>query len=76
MYRWWILSLISYLLAHWQFLASGQTSLDWHQAAQEARDELFPQEVLACFLKEAKRIQPVMAQLGVAVNISRIPVAA
>lgn len=53
MYRWWILAFISYLLAHWQFLVSKKTTLDWQKAAQDACDQLFPQEVLACFLQEA-----------------------
>ena len=76
MYRWWILSLIAYLLAHWHFLDSEQTTLDWQQAAQEARDALFPQEVVAYFLQESKRIQPILAKLGISVNIGRVPVAA
>ena len=76
MYRWWVLSFISYLLAHWQFLDTEQTTLDWKQAAQAARDQLFPQEVLACFLQESERIQPIMAKLGISINISRVPVAA
>ena len=76
MYRWWILSLISYLLTHWHFLDSRQTNLDWQQAAQEARDDLFPQEVVACFLQESKRIQPILAKLGISINIGRVPVSA
>jgi hypothetical protein len=76
MYRWWMLAFISYLLAHWQFLDSEQTTLDWQKAAQDACDQLFPQEVLACFLQEAQRIQPIMEQLGISINISRIPVSA
>lgn len=76
MYRWWILSLISYLLTHWHFLASEQPLLDWQQAAQDARDHLFPQEVVACFLQESKRIQPILAKFGISINIGRMPVAA
>jgi hypothetical protein len=40
MYRWWLLVLVSYLLAHWQFLASEHSSLDWQAAAQQARQQL------------------------------------
>ena len=76
MYRWWILALISYLITHWHFLASEQTTLDWQRAAQEARDELFPQEVLACFLHESKRIQPILDKLGISLNLTRVPVSA
>ena len=76
MYRWWILTFISDLLAHWQFLASEQTTLDWQQAAHQARQQWFPQEVLACFLHELADIQSVLAELGIAITVARIPVAA
>jgi hypothetical protein len=76
MYRWWILSCIIYLLAHWQFLSSGQTTLDGQQAAHQARQQLFPQEVLSCFLHDLNQVQPILAQLGVVITVSRVPVAA
>ena len=76
MYRWWILAFISYLLAHWQFLASQQTVLDWQQAAQQARQQWFPQEVLACFLHELAEIRPVLTELQIEVTVTRTPVAA
>ena len=75
MYRWWLLGFISYLLAHWQFLASEQTTLDWQQAAQKARQTLFPQEVLACFLQELADVRPTLAELGVVITVARVPVA-
>lgn len=76
MYRWWILSFISYLLAHWQFLAFQQTTLDWQQVAHQARQQLFPQEVLACFLHELTDTRAVLAKLGISITVARIPVAA
>lgn len=76
MYRWWILAFVSYRLAYWQFLASEQTTLDWQQAAHQARQQLFPQEVLACFLHELDDIRPVLANLGIDITVARIPVAA
>lgn len=75
MYRWWILTFISYLLAHWQFLASEQTTLDWQQAAHQARQQLFPQEVLAGFLQELADVQPILAELGINITPVRVPVA-
>ena len=75
MYRWWLLAVVGYLLAHWQFLASGEATLDWQAAAQTARRQLFPQEVLACFLKEVEQVRPILASLGRTINISPIPVA-
>jgi hypothetical protein len=76
MYRWWILAFISYLLAHWQFLTSGHATLDWRQAADQARQQWFPQEVLACFLQDLAHIRPLLAKLGVEATVNRVPVAA
>jgi hypothetical protein len=76
MYRWWILAFISYLLAHWQFLMSGHATLDWRQAADQARQQWFPQEVLACFLQDLAHIRPLLAKLGVEATVNRVPVAA
>jgi hypothetical protein len=43
-YRWLVLSLIAYILAHWAYLSSGTTDLpDWGQAAQLALQVLLPQ---------------------------------
>ena len=75
MYHWWILAFISYLLAHWQFLASEQTTLDWQQAAHQARQQLFPQEVLACFLQELADVRPILAELRIDLTLARVPVA-
>ncbi|NER84177.1 MAG: hypothetical protein F6K42_32510 [Leptolyngbya sp. SIO1D8] len=66
---------ISYLLSHWQFLASEQTTLDGQQATHQARQQLFPHEVWAGFLQALKDIQPVLADLSIGVTVTRIPVA-
>jgi hypothetical protein len=76
MYRWWMLAFISYLLTHWHCLASQQTTLDWQQAAHQARAQLFPHEVVQCFLHDVDQIRPLLAQLGWSIEISRLPVAA
>lgn len=49
---------------------------DWQQAAQQARKQWFPQEVLACFLHELANIRPLLAELGIEVTVVRVPVAA
>ncbi|MGJ3246741.1 MAG: hypothetical protein ACFE0I_11765 [Elainellaceae cyanobacterium] len=76
MYRWWLFAVLSYLLTHDQFLASEQTTLDWQHAAHQARQRLFPQEVLSCCLQQLHDIQPVLAELGMVVSVTRCPVAA
>jgi hypothetical protein len=45
-------------------------------AAQQARQQLFPQEVIACFLKELAHLRPLLAELGWSIEISPIPVSA
>jgi hypothetical protein len=75
MYRWWILAFISYLLTHWQYLKSQPTKLDWQQAAHQAREQLFPHEVIQCFLHDVDQIRPLLAQLGWSIEISRLPIA-
>ena len=42
-YRWLVLSLIAYILAHWAYLSTATTDLpDWGQAAQIAIHRLLP----------------------------------
>ena len=50
-YRWLVLSLIAYLLAHWAYLSIATTDLpNWGEAAQLAFQTFFPQLLLCCFL--------------------------
>ncbi|BAZ40470.1 hypothetical protein NIES4101_64310 [Calothrix sp. NIES-4101] len=47
MYRWLILSLTAYLIAHWSYLHTQPASPpDWGQAAQTARESIFPKLVV------------------------------
>jgi len=49
-YRWFILCLISFILAHWVYLSTSPTDLpDWAKAAALALQLLLP-EVLVCLL--------------------------
>jgi hypothetical protein len=50
-YRWLVLSLIAYILAHWAYLSTGSTDLpDWGQAAQLALQSILPQLLMFLFL--------------------------
>ena len=69
MYRWWVLCLISFWLVHCQFLSSGEATLDWRKAAQQARKLLFPDEVFAEFLVDVEEMREVASQLGWAITI-------
>jgi hypothetical protein len=58
-YRWLVLSLLAYLLAHWAYLSvGGNTSPDWSESAQLALETLLPQVVLLLLLFEIQRLQP------------------
>jgi len=71
MYRWLILSLIAYLLAHWAYLSTGATSLpDWGQMAELALHTLFPQLVVCVLLTDILRLQPLLQQQGIDIKIS------
>ena len=59
MYRWLILSLTAYLLAHWAHLYSGGGARpDWGETAQLALELLLPLMVLFPLLADIQRLQP------------------
>jgi hypothetical protein len=71
-YRWLVLSLIAYLLAHWAYLSSGPTDLpDWGQAAQLALQAILPQLLLFLFLLELERMRPLALSYGIYIQLSR-----
>jgi hypothetical protein len=64
-YRFLVLSMIAYVLAHWAYLWSGRpTWPDWGKAGQLAADTLFPQVVLGNLLLELKRTRNLARQNG------------
>lgn len=64
-YRFLVLSMIAYVLAHWAYLWSGRPTLpDWGKAGQLAADTLFPQVVLGNLLLELKRTRSLARQNG------------
>ncbi len=71
-YRWLVLSLIAYILAHWAYLSSGSTDLpDWGQAAQLALQAILPQLLMFLFLLDLERIRPLALSHGIYIQISR-----
>ena len=71
MYRWLILSLIAYLLAHWAYLSTGSTtSPDWGQVAEKAFHSILPHLVAYILLSDILRLQPLLQALGIDINIS------
>lgn len=70
-YRWLVLSLIAYLLAHWAHLHSGGGALpNWGAAAQLALELLLPLMALLPLLAEIQRLQPLAKRYGLDINIT------
>jgi len=82
-YRWLVLSLISYVLAHWAYLstASGEKPPrfaiasknlpDWGQAAEIAFQAIFPQLVVLLLLQDIERLRELALSQGINIQISR-----
>ena len=72
MYRWLILSLIAYLIAHWTYLLTQRYSLpDWGEAAQTALELIFPQIVVSHMLLDIERLTPLARSCGFDIHVSR-----
>jgi hypothetical protein len=70
-YRWLILSLTTYLLAHWVYLHSPTSFLpDWGEAAQKALELLFPLIALLPLLADIQRLQPLAQNHGIDINVT------
>lgn len=71
-YRWLVLSLLAYLLAHWAYLSSATPELpDWGKAAQLALEVFLPNLVLLLLLLDIDRLQPLVSALGFDIQITR-----
>ena len=64
-YRWLILSLVSYLLAYLVYLHLGNSAdLDWFSSAQQALILLFPHVLLLSLLKPLDLLRPWLHERG------------
>ena len=71
MYRWLVLSLTAYLLAHWVYLHAPTDSLpDWGEAAQLALELLLPLMALLPMLAEIQRLQHDAKHHGIDINVT------
>jgi len=73
-YRWLVLSLISYVLAHWAYLsysgANGDLP-DWGEAAEIAFQTIFPHLVMLFLLQDIERLRELVLSQGIDIQISR-----
>lgn len=72
-YRWLLLSLIAYLLAHWIDQWSLPPKLDWKIASDLALDVLFPSIVFIKLLKSIQRHSDITTQFGFEIILKRLP---
>ncbi len=72
-YRWLILSLIAYLLAHWMDLWHYPPFLDWKAASRLALETLFPSIVWFQLLRQIKLSEQIAAQYGFEVVLKPSP---
>lgn len=64
-YRFLVVSMIAYLLAHWAYLWSSLSLLpDWGKVSRLAAEALFPQLILSNLLLELKRTRNLARQNG------------
>lgn len=71
-YRWLILSLIAYILAHWAYLSTATSDLpNWGLAAQIALESILPQILVFLLLLDLERMIPLARSHGFDIHISR-----
>ncbi|HIK42735.1 transposase [Thermoleptolyngbya sp. M55_K2018_002] len=64
-YRWFVLCLISFILAHWAYLSTGSSHLpDWAEAAAAALQSLFPEVVVCLLLTKLERHRELLRSVG------------
>jgi hypothetical protein len=71
-YRWLVLSLIAYILAHWAYLSTQLPDLpDWGEAAQTALEFILPQILVSLLLLNIEHLIPLARSYGFYIHISR-----
>ena len=64
-YRWLVLSLIAFILAHWAYLSTNPLELpDWGACAYLALQTLLPEVVVSLLLLEVERTRPLLKAFG------------
>ncbi len=71
-YRWLILSMVAYLLAHWAHMWSGGGAFpDWGAVTHLALHTLLPQLVVLLLLLQLKPWRSLVAQQGLKLSVAR-----
>ena len=72
-YRWLVLSLIAYLLAHWVDLWAWPPVLDWKATARLTLEKLLPSVLWSQLLKQIRRNADIAAHYGFEIIIKSLP---
>ena len=72
-YRWLVLSLMAYLLAHWIDLWSWPPILDWKATSRLALETLFPSIVWFQLLRQIEISRDIAAQYGFEIILKALP---
>ncbi len=73
-YRWLVLSLISYVLAHWTYLSTNIANgdlPDWGKAAVIPFQTIFPHLVVLLLLQDIERLKELALSQGIDIQVSR-----
>ncbi|MDJ0728110.1 MAG: transposase [Prochloraceae cyanobacterium] len=71
-YRWLILSFISFILAYWTYWFNKTTNeLDWTIAARKTLEILFPSVLLNLLLRDIERLEPIAIESGISIQVTR-----
>jgi hypothetical protein len=72
-YRWLVLSLIAFTLAHWAYLSTNQSQLpDWGACSHLALQTLLPTVVVSLFLLEVERTRPLLKSFGLELQLTQV----
>lgn len=72
MYRWLILSLTAFLIAHWAYLFTQHDPIpEWGEAANSALEYFFPQIAMSLLLLHIQRLAPLARSCGFDIQIFR-----
>lgn len=74
-YRWLILSFISFVLTHWVYLSLQRANLpDWKEVALLTLQQLLPTTAVSLLLIEVERNRELLASQGMALELVSIPI--
>ncbi len=72
-YRWLILCLISFILAHWVYLATNPNTLpDWAKAAALALQLLLPEMLVCLLLTQVEQSRQLLRSYGLELQLVKV----